>query len=106
MKMRRARLSRTPTTPPTCALPARPARPQAPDGFNDFQENEDMISFHLAAIHGQLQQAYLGLALAAASGRAFISPKARAAHGPGLRAGLLCMLISRRSGRSICRLAG
>jgi hypothetical protein len=34
-----------------------------------------MISFHLASIHSQLQQAYVGLALAAATRRAFILPQ-------------------------------
>ena len=47
-----------------------------------------MVAFHLASIHAQLQQAYVGWALAAAAGRAFILPKvrafreARAAGGP------------------------
>ena len=52
-------------------------RVQAPEGFNSLEENEHMISFHLSAIHGQLQQAYIGMALAVASGRAFISPKVK-----------------------------
>ncbi|GAB4815828.1 hypothetical protein N2152v2_002874 [Parachlorella kessleri] len=49
--------------------------PQAPEGFNDLQENEHMISFHLSTLQAQLQQAYIGMALAVAAGRAFISPK-------------------------------
>lgn len=35
-----------------------------------------MISIHLGSIHRQLQQAYVGAALAHAAGRAFILPKA------------------------------
>ena len=49
---------------------------QAPPGFNELRENEPMISFHLSSIQAQLYQAYVGMALAAAAQRAFISPKA------------------------------
>ena len=33
-----------------------------------------MVAFHLAAVQAQLQQAYVGLALAVAARRAFILP--------------------------------
>ncbi|PSC67546.1 ribosomal large subunit pseudouridine synthase D [Micractinium conductrix] len=49
--------------------------PQPLRDFNLWNENEDMVAFHLASIHAQLQQAYVGWALAAAAGRAFILPK-------------------------------
>ncbi|KAL4447412.1 hypothetical protein ABPG75_004631 [Micractinium tetrahymenae] len=52
-----------------------PAGDELPLGFNRWNENEDMVSFHLDWIHRQLQQAYVGMALAVASGRAFILPK-------------------------------
>lgn len=39
-----------------------------------------MVGFHLAAVQHQLQQAYVGLALAVAVRRAFILPQARAAR--------------------------
>ena len=38
-----------------------------------------MIALHLQAIHAQLQQAYVGMALAVAAGRAFILPQVPAA---------------------------
>ncbi|KAL4425402.1 hypothetical protein ABPG75_009418 [Micractinium tetrahymenae] len=49
--------------------------PESPSDFNRWNENEDLISFHLDTIHHQLQQAYVGMALAVASGRGFILPK-------------------------------
>ena len=55
-----------------CALP-RP--PQAPAQYNQWNENEDMIVFYLETLHQQLQQAYVGLALAVSAGRAFILPE-------------------------------
>jgi len=36
-----------------------------------------MVEWHLAAIRSQLQQAYVGWALAHAAGRTFILPKVR-----------------------------
>lgn len=68
---------------PHCPNAARSA--QLPTTFNEWRENEDMISFHLDWIHRQLQQAYVGMALAVASGRAFILPKVRL--GPAAGAG-------------------
>jgi hypothetical protein len=57
---------------------ARSARcVQTPAAFNEWNENEDMISFFLASIHAQLQQAYVGLALALSAGRPFVLPKVR-----------------------------
>ena len=56
---------------PTFPLPSL----QPPAAFNRWQENEDMISLHLATLHAQLQQTYVGMALAAAAGRTFILPK-------------------------------
>ncbi len=53
-----------------------PTLQQRPATYNSWNENEDMISFHLDWIHRQLQQAYVGMALAVAAGRAFILPKA------------------------------
>ena len=50
---------------------------QTPAAFNEWNENEDMISFYLASIHAQLQQAYVGLALALSAGRPFVLPKVR-----------------------------
>lgn len=50
---------------------------QTPAAFNEWDENEDMISFYLASIHAQLQQAYVGLALALSAGRPFVLPKVR-----------------------------
>lgn len=49
--------------------------PETPADFNNWNENEDLISFHLDTIHHQLQQAYVGMALAVAAGRAFVLPK-------------------------------
>jgi hypothetical protein len=40
-----------------------------------------MITFHLASIQDQLDQAYLGLALAVAARRPFILPKVRSRRG-------------------------
>lgn len=54
-----------------------PAAAQTPADFNRWNENEDLISFHLGTIHHQLQQAYVGMALAVAAGRGFILPKVR-----------------------------
>ena len=77
-------------------LPARPtwrsplllpACVQTPPGINTWNENEDLISFHLASIHSQLQQAYVGMALAVAAGRAFILPQARPAPWADMSAG-------------------
>lgn len=48
---------------------------QAPANYNSWSENEDMVGLHLRAIHIQLQQAYVGLALAMATDRAFILPQ-------------------------------
>ncbi|KAL4427446.1 hypothetical protein ABPG77_000735 [Micractinium sp. CCAP 211/92] len=52
-----------------------PSGDERPATYNSWNENEDMISFHLDWIHRQLQQAYVGMALAVAAGRAFILPK-------------------------------
>ncbi|PRW61069.1 hypothetical protein C2E21_0568 [Chlorella sorokiniana] len=49
--------------------------PELPPHYNEWNENEDMVAFHLAAIHQQLQQAYVGMALAVASNRSFILPQ-------------------------------
>lgn len=49
--------------------------PEKPPSYNEWNENEDMISFYLETIHSQLQQAYVGMALALAAGRAFVLPK-------------------------------
>lgn len=49
-----------------------------------------MLLFHLRALRQQLEQAYVGMAVAAAAGRAFILPQVRRgwqAGQPGLRAG-------------------
>jgi hypothetical protein len=48
-----------------------------PANYNNqtLMKNEDMVNFHLATIQEQLSQAAIGMALATASGRAFISPK-------------------------------
>lgn len=46
-----------------------------PEGYTNKTENEEMISYHLLALQEQLHQAYFGAGLAAAAGRAFISPK-------------------------------
>ncbi|KAI3429328.1 hypothetical protein D9Q98_005423 [Chlorella vulgaris] len=48
--------------------------PEKPPGYNDWNENEDMVTFYLETIHAQLQQAYVGMALAVASKRAFVLP--------------------------------
>ena len=56
---------------PACRLPPS----QKPPSYNEWNENEDMISFYLETIHSQLQQAYVGMALALAAGRAFVLPK-------------------------------
>ena len=50
---------------------------QMPANYNDKKvtKQEDMYNFHLAALQRQLAQAAAGMALAVASGRAFISPK-------------------------------
>lgn len=49
--------------------------PEPRKNLNKWNENEDIISFHLDSIHAQLQQAYVGMALATAAGRAFMLPK-------------------------------
>ncbi|PSC76256.1 glycosyltransferase family 77 isoform A [Micractinium conductrix] len=49
--------------------------PEPPASYNSWNENEDMISFHLDWIHAQLQQAYAGMALAVSAGRTFVLPK-------------------------------
>ncbi|KAL4457956.1 hypothetical protein ABPG75_012821 [Micractinium tetrahymenae] len=49
--------------------------PEPPAAYNQWRENEDMVSLHLSALAAQLQQAYVGWALAVAAGRAFILPK-------------------------------
>jgi hypothetical protein len=48
-----------------------------PAGYNSWahDRNEDMVQFHLASIHSQLAQASIGMAMAVAFRRAFISPK-------------------------------
>jgi hypothetical protein len=51
---------------------------QKPPGYNDWNENEDMVAFYLETIHAQLQQAYVGMALAVASKRAFVLPTVQA----------------------------
>ena len=56
---------------------------QTPAAYNKWNENEDMIAFYLASIHAQLQQAYVGLALALSAGRAFVLPKVRAGDSRG-----------------------
>lgn len=50
---------------------------QLPEGYAGWNDTEAMIMHHLSTIHHQLQQAYVGMGLAVASGRAFISPKVR-----------------------------
>ncbi len=55
--------------------------PQPPAAYNQWQENEDMVALHLAALAAQLQQAYVGWALAVAANRTFILPKARRGRG-------------------------
>ncbi|GAB4816841.1 hypothetical protein N2152v2_003887 [Parachlorella kessleri] len=52
--------------------------PQMPANYNNksLTKPNDMYDFHLAALQLQLAQAAAGMALAVASGRAFISPKA------------------------------
>ncbi|EFN52091.1 hypothetical protein CHLNCDRAFT_59017 [Chlorella variabilis] len=49
--------------------------PEAPLDYNSWNENEDMVSYHLDSIHKQLQQVYVGMALAAVAKRAFILPQ-------------------------------
>ncbi|PSC75627.1 Histone H2A [Micractinium conductrix] len=56
-------------------LPEPPGRADEAGRFNEWQENEDMIVLHLRSLQAQLQQAYVGMALAVAAGRAFILPK-------------------------------
>lgn len=52
---------------------------QVPMSFNRWNENEDMIVLHLETLRRQLQQAYVGMALATAAARPFILPKVRRA---------------------------
>lgn len=47
---------------------------QAPPALNDWVLTEDLLLFHRAALQAQLEQAYVGLGLAAATGRAFVLP--------------------------------
>ena len=42
---------------------------QVPERYNDWNENEDMIGLYLDTLSRQLQQAYVGMALAADAGR-------------------------------------
>lgn len=51
---------------------------QTPDGFNEWKTDEDIISFHLTALRQQLEQIYIGLAMAVALQRIFILPKVSA----------------------------
>lgn len=51
--------------------------PQAPPSFNSWVQSEDMLLWHLRALQQQLEQVYVGMALAAATGRAFILPQVR-----------------------------
>lgn len=51
--------------------------PQAPTSFNSWVQGEDMLLWHLRALQQQLEQVYVGMALAAATGRAFILPQVR-----------------------------
>ncbi len=60
---------------------------QAPVGYNSWgrDREEDMVQFHLSTLQAQLAQATAGMAMAAALGRAFISPKV------GARSHALCV---------------
>jgi hypothetical protein len=56
-------------------LPAAcPPPPQMPPTYNSWVQTEDMLLFHLRALQLQLEQLYIGMALAAAAGRAFVLP--------------------------------
>lgn len=48
--------------------------PSMPGNYNEIEENEPLISFHLDALQYQLEQAAVGMAIAAATGRIFIMP--------------------------------
>lgn len=61
--------------------------PQAPPSFNSWVHSEDMLLFHLRALQQQLEQVYVGMALAAAAGRAFVLPQVRCGAGRGGQAG-------------------
>jgi hydroxyethylthiazole kinase-like sugar kinase family protein len=54
-----------------------------------------MVALHLATLRSQLQQAYVGMALAAAAARPFILPKVAAAA-EQLRQQPSCRLLHRR----------
>ncbi|PSC76778.1 hypothetical protein C2E20_0844 [Micractinium conductrix] len=49
--------------------------PKAPPTYNSWVLSEDMLLFHERALQQQLEQVYVALALAAATGRAFILPQ-------------------------------
>ncbi|KAI3434871.1 hypothetical protein D9Q98_002925 [Chlorella vulgaris] len=48
--------------------------PEMPPTYNSWVQTEDMLLFHLRALQLQLEQLYIGMALAAAAGRAFVLP--------------------------------
>jgi arabinosyltransferase len=66
--------------------------PDMPDNFNDIQENEPMIKFHLDALEMQLEQLTVGLAIAVATGRIFIMPKLLCFCETGWYPGVRCRL--------------
>lgn len=48
-----------------------------PPTFNSWVQTEDMLLFHLRSLQQQLEQTYVAMALAAATGRTFVLPEAR-----------------------------
>jgi arabinosyltransferase len=48
---------------------------KVPEGYNELIDQEPMIQFHLKTLQPQLEQVYVGLALAVALNRTFIMPK-------------------------------
>lgn len=49
--------------------------PKVPPSYNRWVLVEDMLLFHLRALQQQLEQVYVGMGLAAATGRGFILPE-------------------------------
>ena len=85
-----------------CA-PAQPAPLQAPPTYNSWVLSEDMLLFHERALQQQLEQVYVALALAAATGRAFILPQVRRSQPATLPC---CRKLVKHSMRSSCSTCG
>jgi hypothetical protein len=66
--------------------------PEMPNNFNEIQENEPMIKFHLDALQMQLEQLTVALAIATATGRIFIMPKLVCFCETGWYPGVRCRL--------------